>query len=155
MNKLFLLPTNIDFYFYLFLVTKSVHWNCMGLYLVGGGLFVGISEFCLFTRVCSMSENMVGSRNNICVGTTGQFWILAFLEVLKMKFYDFRKSVCVCVCVWGGGGGGGGTWPLWPLPLHTVFLFYLYSCANIITKFKSKSNGNYTKLTNKQKNYCK
>ena len=81
-----------------------------------------------------MSENMVGSRNNICVGTTGQFWILAFLEALKMKFYDFGKSVCVCVCVWGGG-----TWPLWPLPLHTVFLFYLYSCANIITKLITKA----------------
>ena len=79
---------------------------------------MGISEFCLFTRVCSMSENMVGSRNNICVGTTGQFWILAFLEALKMKFYDFGKSVCVCV-------GGGGHGPSGPSPC-TQYFYFIY-----------------------------
>ena len=84
---------------------------------------MGISEFCLFTRVCSMSENMVGSRNNICVGTTGQFWILAFLEALKMKFYDFGKSVCVCV--WGGGRGGGGHGPSGPSPC-TQYFYFIY-----------------------------
>ena len=68
-----------------------------------------------------MSENMVGSRNNICVGTTGQFWILAFLEALKMKFYDFGKSVCVCVCVCGEGGHG----PSGPSPC-TQYFYFIY-----------------------------
>ena len=97
----------------------------MGLYLVGEEAYLrGISEFRLFTRVCSMSENMVGSRNNICVGTTGQFWILVFLEALKMKFYDFGKSVCVCVCVWGGGDMA----PLAPPLAHSIFILFIFLC---------------------------
>ena len=65
----------------------------------GGGLFAGILGFCLFTRVCGMSENMEGPKNNILtlvfligatmVGAIGKFWILAFIEALKTKFNDF------------------------------------------------------------------
>ena len=72
---------------------KSVHLNCKGLYSLGKEAYLrNIPGFCLFTRVHSMYENMVGPKNNILmdvfligateVGTVGKFWILAFLEAL-------------------------------------------------------------------------
>ena len=82
------------------------------------------------------------------VGAVGKFWILVFLESLKRNLMISKKALLLCQNV--------GAWPLChptpppppppTLPLYaepvyvfTVFLFYLYSCANIIAKLISKA----------------
>ena len=109
----------------------------MGLYLVGEEAYLrGISEFRLFTRVCSMSENMVGSRNNMCWHhrTILDF---SFLEA----FLDGPSAPSPCTQT---------------LFTYSIFILFIFLCKyNHKIDHKSKSNGNYTKLTNKQKNYCK
>ena len=62
-------PPDVDFYFYWFLVVKSVYTlKLYGLIFGrGGGIFAGISEFRLFTKAHGMSENMDGPNNNILI----------------------------------------------------------------------------------------
>ena len=63
-NNLFLSPLDFDFYFCWFLIIKSLHGNCMGLYSVREETYLqGTSGFHLFTRVRRMSENMEGPKN--------------------------------------------------------------------------------------------
>ena len=141
---------DIDFYFYWFLVIKSEHWNFMGLYSVREEVYLrGISGFCLFTRVRRKGQkiNMEKPKNYIyvflvganVVGAVWKFWILAFLEALKTKFKRFLKKHCCFIKRWR-------EWPLCHQPLYTdpvylftVFLFYLYSCSNIIVKLITKT----------------
>ena len=92
------------------------------------------------------------------VSAVGKFWILALLETLKTKFNDKAfllcqkvcvcvcvcVRVCVCVCVCGGREGGHGPSASSPFTrtLFTYlqyFLFYLYSCANVIAKLITKA----------------
>ena len=72
----------------------------MGLYSVGKEAYLrSISGFRSFNKLCGMSGNMEGAKNNILMsvflvgatmlGTVEKFWILAFLEALKTKFNDF------------------------------------------------------------------
>ena len=82
------------------------------------------------------------------VSAVGKFWILALLETLKTKFNDKafllcqKVCVCVCVCVWREGGHGPSASSPFTRTLFTYlqyFLFYLYSCANVIAKLITKA----------------
>ena len=89
------------------------------------------------------------------VGAVGKFWVLIFLEDLGTRFNDFLKALLPK----SGHFDPSAYKPLYtdPVYLFTVFLFYLHSCGNIIGEIdhKSKTNGNYTRLTKKQKNHRK
>ena len=73
------------------------------------------------------------------VGAVEKFCILVFLEAFKAKFNDFSKSIFALPK--SGGHGPSAHLSLYsdPAYLFTVFLFYLYYCANIIAKWITKA----------------
>ena len=140
-NNLFLSPPEVDFCFSWFLVIKSVHWNCMGLYSRRRRLICGLFESFFSDQVPGMSENMEGPENNILkflvgatmVGAIGKVWVL----VLKMKFNDFYKGIFALPNVEGMTPVPpplvGGTCLL----IYSILIFFIF-CANIIAKLITK-----------------
>ena len=96
------------------------------------------------------------------VGVEGKFGILSFLKTLKANFNDFFLAKRFCFTKKGGGMGGRAAWLLCPIPLvrgpclliYSIFILSIFLCKyNCKIDHKGIIIGNYTKLTNKQKNH--
>ena len=117
----------------------------MGLYSVGEEIYLrSISGFRLFTRARGMSENMERpNKYNINVSVSrrrhyswGDRKILdfTFSEALNTKFNDFYKSIFALLKSRGQGPSAPISLVRGLFYLCTIFLFYLYSRANIIVE---------------------
>ena len=90
------------------------------------------------------------------VGSVGKFCTLAFLKALKQNLIISKKALLLSQKV-------AGITPLppalvrWPcLRIYSIFILFTFLCKyNSKIDHKSKSNGNYKKLTNKRKNHRK